>query len=143
MALCRFRLPDKDYEEFKQKCTDNKLLVSDVLRSMVGDFLEHKIEVRTYCGHNILNCSHNIKTDELNCGHKLNDDMNCGHNMNCSHNMNCGHNIEETNCSHNMNCGHNIEEPEIEQYKTLIAQKMTTGITIKFNDDGTIREKVD
>ena len=73
MALCRFKLSDKDYEEFKKVCESQKLKISDVLRGMVGEYLGHEIKVRVY--------------GELNRGHD------CGHNM--DNELNRGHDIED------------------------------------------------
>jgi hypothetical protein len=81
MALCRFKLSDDDYKEFKARCKDQKLKVSDVLRSMVGEYLGHKIKVRVY---GELNRGHNIDT---NRGHNMDSELNRGHNR--------GHNIED------------------------------------------------
>jgi hypothetical protein len=116
MALCRFKLPDKDYEEFKKVCESQKLKISDVLRSMVGEYLGHEIKVRVYGelnrGHD---CGHNIE-DKTNrghdCGHELDDELNRGHNI-------------------DTNRGHNIEDNEI------VATNSKYPI---FNDDGTIKE---
>jgi hypothetical protein len=130
MALCRFKLPDKDYEEFKKVCESQKLKISDVLRSMVGEYLGHEIKVRVYGelnrGHD---CGHNMD-NELNrghdCGHNIEDKTNRGHD--------CGHELDdELNRGHNIdtNRGHNIEDNEI------VATNSKYPI---FNDDGTIKE---
>ena len=63
MALCRFKIDDKDYEEFKRICKEQKTDVSDMLRGFVATIVGHNVST-SYDGHhkNKVNVA-TIKTD--------------------------------------------------------------------------------
>ena len=45
MALCRFMLSDEDLEALKSKCEDEKVVLSDLLRDCVADFLGYSVGI--------------------------------------------------------------------------------------------------
>ena len=101
MALCRFILKDEDFEELKQRCEEDKVLISNLLRKLVATFLGHEVSVRPY-----------------NHGHELEDKPNHGHEL--KH----GHELNQSNDGHELvvNHGHELKkEPKIEfpKYTTI------------------------